>query len=442
MYQFTIEEIDKLRKKAIKEPYIIEQLKEKAGAVWKEPILVPKTGIGNWELYYYCPKCSVFLTFNRQDGAHHVCPHCKTVYTGEPYDSTWWGQINRRNYTACYDLGLLYLVSQKAAYARKAADIMLEYAKYYKDYEVHGDIPYNGPGKAQAQTLDEAHLIRTFAETYDLIADILSDEEKNRICSQLLVPGMEFLKEHRNNQIHNHEVIADSAIAVVGILLDLKDDIQFALYEPYGLLYQLTHGVTQERMWFEGTFGYHFYALESFFSFEKFAIHTNYSQIHNPIYQEMLELVLNYVHPDDSLPMMNDMNYGHGVLKDQWLYEFAYREIKSNKILKILNKIYENQTRTNIDAFFYGIDFLPEATYHCKNYHTEIGYPGHSVLHGKDGRYLLFKHDTYGGEHDHYDRLAISYLSHGERISPDLGTTGYGAVLHYDYYKNTGIHNC
>ncbi|MEG0216449.1 MAG: heparinase II/III family protein, partial [Hungatella sp.] len=374
--------------------------------------------------------------------AHHVCPHCKTVYTGEPYDSTWWGQINRRNYTACYDLGLLYLVSQKAAYARKAADIMLEYAKYYKDYEVHGDIPYNGPGKAQAQTLDEAHLIRTFAETYDLIADILSDEEKNRICSQLLVPGMEFLKEHRNNQIHNHEVITDSAIAVVGILLDLKDDIQFALYEPYGLLYQLTHGVTQERMWFEGTFGYHFYALESFFSFEKFAIHTNYSQIHNPIYQEMLELVLNYVHPDDSLPMMNDMNYGHGVLKDQWLYEFAYREIKSNKILKILNKIYENQTRTNIDAFFYGVDFLPEATYHCKNYHTEIGYPGHSVLHGKDGRYLLFKHDTYGGEHDHYDRLAISYLSHGERISPDLGTTGYGAVLHYDYYKNTGIHNC
>jgi hypothetical protein len=37
--------------------------------------------------------------------------------------------------------------------------------------------------------------------------------------------------------------------------------------------------------------------------------------------------------------------------------------------------------------------------------------------------------------------LDISYLAYGKRISPDLGTTGYGAVLHYDYYKNTGSHN-
>ena len=37
--------------------------------------------------------------------------------------------------------------------------------------------------------------------------------------------------------------------------------------------------------------------------------------------------------------------------------------------------------------------------------------------------------------------LDISYEAFGKRITPDLGTTGYGALMHYDYYKNTGSHN-
>ena len=76
-----------------------------------------------------------------------------------------------------------------------------------------------------------------------------------------------------------------------------------------------------------------------------------------------------------------------------------------------------------------------------RNYHTPVGTYGHTILRGSQGRYLLFKHDTYGGEHDHYDRLGISYMAFGKPVSADLGTTGYGAALHYDYYKNTGTHN-
>ena len=32
-------------------------------------------------------------------------------------------------------------------------------------------------------------------------------------------------------------------------------------------------------------------------------------------------------------------------------------------------------------------------------------------------------------------------MAFGKWISRDLGTTGYGASLHYGYYKNTGSHN-
>ena len=64
------------------------------------------------------------------------------------------------------------------------------------------------------------------------------------------------------------------------------------------------------------------------------------------------------------------------------------------------------------------------------------------MVHGTEGRYLLFKAMPYGGEHDHYDRLAISFDAFGKGIADDLGTAdGYGSPLHYSYYKNTASHN-
>ncbi|WP_070000358.1 heparinase II/III domain-containing protein [Cellulosilyticum sp. I15G10I2] len=441
MIQFSKQETGRLRQKAIKQPYIIQVLKEQTESIYKAPVLVPAEGIANWGLYYYCKSCSVHLTFNRADRFHHVCPECGAVYEGEPFDSTWWNFVNTENYKVAYTMGLMYLLSEDKSYARKVIEILTAYAKYYIDYQIHGDIPYNGPGKAEAQTLNEAIFIRNLALAYDLVEECMTSEEKELIKDRLLIPGAEFLREHRHNQIHNHEVITNSAIAVVGVLYQRDDLITFALYEKYGLLYQLEHGILEDKVWFECSFGYHFYALLSFLSFEKFALNTSYSTINHPHYQGMLEAVFNFLQPDFSLPLLNDTNYGHSSLKHNYLFEFVYTHTRSPQILKLLNEIYKEQERKNLEAFFYGVDDLPKSEpIELRSYHSDKG-SGHTVLRGDDNRYLLFRHGAYGGEHDHYDRLGISYLAHGERIAPDIGTTGYGAPLHYDYYKNTGTHN-
>ncbi|MEY8353204.1 heparinase II/III family protein [Lachnospiraceae bacterium 54-53] len=440
MIQFTEQEILHLQEKARRQPEAVRSLKKEAEEVLAEPVLVPKTGIANWSLYYYCPKCSVRLTFDRNDGFHHKCPACGQVFSGEPYDSTWWGIINSRNYTAAFQMGLLGRITGETAYSRKAIDIMSEYARYYRSYEVHGDIPYNGPGKAGAQTLDEANFLRSFAMAYDLLSDCMTREEREYIRDEMLLPGADFLMEHRHNQLHNHEVIVSSAIAVIGLLFGIERYVRFAVYEPYGLLYQLEKGMLPDHMWFEGAFGYHFYALTSFFAYEKFALHTPHSHISHPNYKAMMELLVSYLEPGFGIPMLNDTNYGH-TSSSLYLYEFAYRELGGEKLLYVLNQLYQREERDNMEAFLYGVDELPLCTVEFENYHVPEGESGSTVLRGKDGRYLLFKHDRYGGEHDHYDRLDISYLAFGRRISPDLGTTGYGAVLHYDYYKNTGSHN-
>ena len=95
---------------------------------------------------------------------------------------------------------------------------------------------------------------------------VLSHREKEKIRDGLLLPGAEFLMEHRHMQLHNHEVIINSAIAIIGLIFGKEELVKEAVYEKYGLLYQLEHGMLSNHMWFEGAFGYHFYALTSFFA--------------------------------------------------------------------------------------------------------------------------------------------------------------------------------
>ena len=64
MIQFTKEERKELKKRAARQPEVVARLKENVREVMERPVLVPKEGIANWTLYYYCPKCSVQLEFD------------------------------------------------------------------------------------------------------------------------------------------------------------------------------------------------------------------------------------------------------------------------------------------------------------------------------------------------------------------------------------------
>ena len=137
MIQFTEQEILHLQEKGKRQPQAIWNLKKATKEIMADPIRVPTTGIANWTLYYYCPNCSVSLSYDRNDGFHHRCPSCGQVFSGEPYDSAWWGITNNKNYTAAFQMGLISRITGEMEYARKAIDIMAEYARYYNGYEVH-----------------------------------------------------------------------------------------------------------------------------------------------------------------------------------------------------------------------------------------------------------------------------------------------------------------
>ena len=440
MFQFTDKEIEGFRKRQDYDAIVAQLLKD-TELFRSHSLLIPETGCADWSHYYFCPDCSVRLVFDLDSPEDHVCPSCGRHFSDDKKNGAWWRLVNTFNEDAAYRLGLLYMLTGNADYARMASSVLLGYAKYYPGYKTHGDIPYNGPGRLNAQTLDESNFLRNVAYAYDLVSDFLPDEDKEYIKIRLFRIGIEFLKDNRHSQIHNHEVICNGAIGVLALILGDKESLSFALDSRYGLVYQLEHGMLEDGFWFECSTAYHFYALQNFLLYEKFARNTPYSNLGHPNYRKMFSAILAIEKSDHSYPLLNDCHTDQGSPDGYNLFEFAWKQWRIPEILSILHSIYSKRKRLSIESFFYGEEVLPPVP----------SLPERRSIEGRDGlgatvirrgsAYLLFRHGPYGGEHDHYDRLGISYYYDNVPVSIDIGTTGYGAVLHYAYYKNTVTHN-
>lgn len=439
MIQFSEQQIQAIKQRASEET--ISQLIKDNEVVLNSDTLVPPDGRATWNLYYFCPEHGVRLTWDRNKPNSHCCPVDGKEFTGEPYDGAWWRWLNGLNAKACYDLGLLWNLTGESRFLLKVKEILLQSAKYYPDYEVHGGIPYNGPGKANAQTLCEANCHLDLARGYDFVRSEFTAEERDYIEQRLLREGAEFLMEYRTDQLHNHEMKINATIGVIGLILDDSRYIEFALNTDYGIHYQLNNGCTKEGMWFEGSIHYHYYALQALLNFEKMAYHTPYSVSSNPNFLKMLKFPLNLVLNTGDFPRLNDCIAGQEKITHSHLFEFAYAQYPCDEFASALSSIYQNISRDNIDALLYGVDTLPKALpLQCRSIHTPQA--GVTIHYDQlQNNAMLLKHSPYGGEHDHYDRLGLILVRDGKEILPDLGTTGYGAELHYGYYKNTATHN-
>nr|VUD28090.1 Heparinase II/III-like protein [Salmonella sp. NCTC 7297] len=154
----------------------------------------------------------------------------------------------------------------------------------------------------------------------------------------------------------------------------------------------------------------------------------------------MLSVPLSQLMPDMTLPKINDCVNGQEKLTHTDIYEFAWWHYGTPEYGQLLKQIYSQHPRNSIDALFYG-QALPSTPLLPPQKTLHIAESGLTIIRNKPGQAICIKHTPYGGEHDHYDRLGLTVFNHGRAIFPDLGTTGYGAPLHYGYYKNSFSHN-
>ena len=439
MLQFDEREIEQIRQRTTLA--MLNKLISDNDVILNSDTLVPPDARATWNLYYYCPDHGVRLVWDRHNDKAHRCPVDDKIFTGEPYDGAWWRWLNDLNAKACFELGLLWQLTREDKYLNKVKEILLNYAIKYPHYQEHGDIPYNGPGKVNAQTLCEANCHLNFARGYDFIRDDIQSFEREKIENSLLREGAEFLIAHRSPQLHNHEIRINAAVGVIGLLLGDERYINFALISDYGLHYQLNHGAIGEGMWFEGSIHYHYYALQSLLIYEKIAYKTRYSVGSNPNLLKMLKLPLDLIMSNGRFPRLNDCIAGQEQVIQSEVFEFGYREYPFTILQQALQYIYSFEERHNLEALLYGAERIsPVESLKCQSSHKP--YSGYTSEYNEAGNhFLLIKHAPFGGEHDHYDRLSMVLCRNGKEIMPDLGTTGYGAELHYSYYKNSATHN-
>ncbi|WP_148245205.1 hypothetical protein [Enterobacter asburiae] len=243
MKQFSKSDIRRLRQASLDDPRILEKIRKDNDVVLNNPVLVPDTGCASWELFYYCPKHGVPLIWDRRSPDEYHCPVDDHAFTGEPFYGAWWRKLNSLNARACYELGIAWMLTGEKVYFSLVREILMPYARYYPGYAEHGGIPCNGPGKMNARTLCEARCLAEFVKGYDLIYDELTPAERGIIERDLLRACADFLLGIRREQLHNHEVWINSALAMTGALLDDPGYLEAGVKAVWGLHDQLRCGV-------------------------------------------------------------------------------------------------------------------------------------------------------------------------------------------------------
>jgi hypothetical protein len=414
---------------------------------------VPPAGIANWAHYFFCPQHHAPIEFDPNDQNNRRCSFGGEILSDKVYQDTWWRKVNIYLGEACLSGAVLAVASYEPAmtakYVEGVTQILLDYADLYPDYAIHGDIPYNGPGKANSQTLDEGTWILPLITAYDLVRDNLSAEVCTKIERNLFLECANFLVEHREKQLHNHQCWISTAIASIGLVLNRQDLIQIGLNEEWGLLVQLEQGVLADGNWLEGAAGYHFYAFEAFTAYARLAYHTQFAIHTHPSLKKMPYAILQTLLPDKSFPLFNDTVPPRTLANVVANYELAAAWYAEPAYYWVLHEVYNIQQRPRpaLNALLCGpseIKPLPPPDWLELDYSSPES--GITILRQGASKanlaYLAVKHSPFGGEHDHMDRLNLSFgSSEVPRLAADLGTVPYSLPLHYGYFKTTRTNN-
>ena len=188
---------------------------------------------------------------------------------------------HKKNGVAINDAGVLYQLTGERGYADHARQLLLAYAQMYPGLGEHPVKASRTPGRLFWQTLNESVWLVYAIQGYDAIHDVLSDEDRAQIESNLLRPLADFLSvgsPETFDRIHNHGTWAVAAVGMTGYVLDDATYVQRALYGlegdgSGGFIRQLDELFSPDGYYTEGPY-YQRYALMPFVVFAR-SIETN-----------------------------------------------------------------------------------------------------------------------------------------------------------------------
>lgn len=392
---------------------------------------------GQWTLWYVCPVHGVSLRF--VPPSTHQCPVDNRTYTDKKFDQVIFTRRHYDNAYAARDNALAYRFTGDIAFARHAARILLEYASAYASYPIHdkdGRINATSGGRVLSQTLDESIWLIPMAWAYDLIAgsEVLTDVERRQIESNLLRAAVSVISRN-DAKMSNWQSWHNAAIGAVGFTLDDRNLITRAIDGPSGLRFQMRESVFPDGFWYEGAWGYHFYALDAHVQLAEMAARSGIDLWAEPALRKMFEGPLLFALPDWTLPPFNDSGATSLISQDR-LYEVAYSRYRDPRFAMLLGR--RNRGR---EALFWGVESLGEVE-SWKPTSVYLPVSGNVVFRARDTDHTaVLKFGPHGGWHGHYDKLSFISYARGGMMAVDPGTQSYAAPTHNTWDKVTVAHN-
>ena len=404
---------------------------------------------------FFCPEHAVQLIYDPRDPHHHVCPVDGAVHSGEPYDSAWRWSLNDMLSDAALKLAYRsHLAGGRGEQAQADRDlsgrILLTYAERYQHMESPPLDHINHPGVVTWSGLDESVWLIRMCWAFALLEEMLPEGAADRLARQMFRPGAEHIRRIRWPEIHNATNWNNAALATLALVLEDEDLLEVALGGDLGLEPQLTQGVSQDGIWWEGSLSYHYYMLDAVVWTLRILRASGRSFDDGGILKRMFLAPILISFPDLKLPAVNDCWYfiglqqrvGHGIPEADGFYETAHGWFRDPVFAWVLQQNYENRPRSCFEALLDGAREIPSGEEpEWKSLHLED--LGFAVLRGQDrenGSHLIFKAGPDGGVHGHHDQLRIQLFANGSPWLPDLGTPGYGIELNDTWYQQTASH--
>ncbi|MCL1068148.1 heparinase II/III family protein [Shewanella olleyana] len=183
---------------------------------------------------------------------------------------------HKKNYQQMYDAGILYQLTQDPKYALFVRDMLFEYAELYPQLPRHPKRKNSNEGKLFWQGLNEAMWLVYTIQAYDFIIESLTENERHKIESGVLLPIADFLSFQSPktfNKVHNHGTWATAAVGMTGFVLDKPELVEIALLDldkagKGGFLKQLDELFSPDGYYNEGPY-YQRFALLPFVTFAK-----------------------------------------------------------------------------------------------------------------------------------------------------------------------------
>ena len=444
----TAEELGRLKaayqKSGREHRLLAERIRRAREALESEPSFPPEGGQHNQ--WYQCDPCQRAL--ETVDDTHHRCPGCGKVYSGYPYDHVIYSRRHEALTRQMVDCAWAFAVTGEASFAQRTRDILMGYADRYLAYPYHSanmgkrnDKASRSGGHVYEQTLNESSWMADVCSAYDLVrrSEAMSDDDRRAIRERFLVPVYENIRKHPAGK-NNWQTYHNSAFMYIGGVLGDEAIVRQALEDPEnGFYYQMGESVLPGGMWYENSWGYHFYTLEAVRRIVETGRLLGIDLYAFPQVKAMYTVATDYLMPDGTLPRFGDATTT-GIPRDR--YESAYRQWRGPALMALL------PDGPTWESILLGRSERLEATVDTAGANSVLkAGAGHAILrttgsNGPSAAVMTF--GPFGGFHGHFDKLSFVYYGLGQELGYDPGrarSQAYRLPIHRNWYRATVSHN-